>query len=59
MRLKFTQDAHIQIGTADGVVTHRHKAGETVDIAADLAALFLEQGVAEPVKAEKATKTKE
>ena len=59
MRLKFTSNAHIQIGNADGIVVHRHKAGETAEVPADIAALFLEQGLAEPVKAERATKTKE
>lgn len=56
MRLRFTHDAHLQIGNAQGVVVYRHKKGETAEVAADVAALFLTQGVAEPVKAESAEK---
>lgn len=56
MKVVFTQNACLQVGTADGVVSHDHRAGETVEVAADLAAIFISQGVAEPAKAEKAVK---
>lgn len=59
MRLSIKQDVKIQIGDADGVKTFAYKAGEVVEVDADLAALILAQGAADPApKAEKATKTK-
>lgn len=59
MRLKITQPVRIQIGGVDGVVTYAYKAGEIVEVDADVAAIILGQGAAEPApKVEKATKPK-
>lgn len=59
MRLKITQDVNIQIANADGMQVHAHRAGETVDVPDDVAALILAQGAAEPApKVERATKPK-
>lgn len=57
MRLTFTQDAIVQIGNAEGVTSHEHRSGETVDLPDDVAAIFLAQGSAIPApKVERATK---
>lgn len=58
MKLHFTAEGNIQVANADGIITHHYQAGETADVPADIAALFIESGVAEPVKAEKAVKPK-
>ena len=58
MKLLFIADANIQTATADGMTTHAYTAGQTADVPADIAALFISQGVAEPAKAEKAVKPK-
>lgn len=56
MRLHFIAEGNIQTGNAEGVVTYACMAGQTVDVPEDVAVLFLNAGVAEPVKAEKAAK---
>ena len=59
MRIKFNAYGNIQAATAEGIVTHEHEAGETVELPADIAALFIASGVAEPApKAERAVKAK-
>lgn len=56
MRLIFTAFASIQTADADGLKTFTFDAGTTADVPDDVATLFLASGVAEPAKAEKATK---
>ena len=56
MRLTFSADAEIQTGNAEGIVVHRHRAGETVEVPDDVAAMFLEQGAAAPAKAERSVR---
>lgn len=56
MRLKITSDSNIQVGNAEGVTAYELRAGDTVELPEDIAALALAQGVGEPVKADRATK---
>jgi hypothetical protein len=58
VKLKFTTDATLNLATGDGPVTYDFKAGETATVPADIAAMFISAGQAEPVAAEKATKAK-
>lgn len=50
MRVHFTDYGNIQAATADGTRTFEHQAGESVDLPADIAALFIQHGVAQPVR---------
>lgn len=59
MRLKFTSDCNIQVADAEGMKAYEFRSGETTEVPADIAAIALAQGAAEPVKSERATKTKE
>ena len=59
MRITFNAYGNIQAATADGIQTFEHEAGATVELPADIAALFIESGVATPApKAERAVKAK-
>lgn len=58
MKIHFTAEGNIQTAGADGITTYHYQAGETIDVPADIAALFLEAGVVEPAKADKAVKPK-
>lgn len=57
MKLLFTAYGNIQTATEDSSETYEFNAGDKVDVPDEIAALFLNYGVAEPVKATKATKT--
>jgi hypothetical protein len=59
MKLLLTADYEIQLATADGTIVHGGKAGDTITVPEDVAALFITAGVAEGVKStERATKAK-
>lgn len=58
MRIHFKSYGHVQLATAAGLKSYEHEAGSTVDVQDDVAALFINSGVAEPAKAERATKDK-
>ena len=45
-----TSSSTIQIGNADGIETFAHDEGEVVSIRDDVAAMFIEQGVAVEVR---------
>lgn len=58
MRITFTSYGNIQAATAEGLKTFEHEAGETVTLPEDIAALFIQHGVARPAAAERAVKAK-
>lgn len=58
MKIKFISDAVLNLATADGPVDYRHAAGEIATVPEDIAAIFIGQGIAEPIAAERATKSK-
>lgn len=59
MKLLLNADYEVQIVTAEGNAVYGGKAGETIIVPQDVAALFIEAGVAEGVKSsERATKNK-
>lgn len=58
MRITFSTDAHLNIATAEGPKDYSFKSGETAQVPADIAALFIAAGQAAPAAAEKAAKTK-
>lgn len=57
MKIKLIADASIHIANADGLAIYEGKSGDVLDVPADIAVMFIEQGHAEPVAAEKATKS--
>lgn len=58
MKITFTAYGHIQTATADGIQTFEYQPGETVTVDAEVAAMFIESGVAIPAAVERAVKPK-
>ena len=60
MKVKFIQDASIQLADGDGrLVVVSHRNGEEVELGDSVAGLFLSQGAAIPMKkSERAVKPK-
>lgn len=58
MKITFTAYGNIQTATADGLKTFEYEAGETVTVDAEVAALFIQSGVAIPAAVERAVKPK-
>lgn len=58
VKITFTTDAQLHLATGDGPIEYDFKAGETASVPADIAALFINAGQAQPAAAEKATKAK-
>lgn len=58
MKITFIAYGNIQTGGPNGIETHEFQAGQTVTVSADIAALFIQTGVAIPAKSEKAVKPK-
>lgn len=58
LRIKFTSYGNIQLATATGLETFEYQPGETAEVPNDVAALFIDAGVAAPVTTERATKPK-
>lgn len=59
MKILLTADYSLHVANADGAHIYGGAKGETIDVPADIAALFVEAGVAEGVKAsERASKAK-
>ena len=58
MKLRLTNDYSLQVAGAEGIKVYEGKAGETLDLPDDIAVTFLNAGVAEALKTEKASKSK-
>ena len=58
MKIVLTADTALHIANADGVAVYEGKAGDTLTVPADIAALIIGSGQATPAAAEKASKAK-
>lgn len=58
MKLSFRSYGNIQVGSADGIKTYEFNVGDRPDLPEEVAVLFLQLGVAEPIKSETASKPK-
>ena len=57
MKITLTQDSQIEVGNEAGIRDYGGVAGETIDVPADVAAMFLAGG-AMPVESERAVRPK-